>query len=76
MTNSRIELRTRARKLKGLLNLLADDICTLNSDAEDYDLVCLPESIADVKETLQMFADGIVELEYVLYLTNQKCSRK
>lgn len=74
--NSRIELRTRARKLKGLLNLLADDICTLNSDAEDYDLVCLPESITDVKETLQMFADGIVELEYVLYLTNQKRSRK
>ena len=74
--NSRIELRTRARKLKGLLNLLADDICTLNSDAEDYDLICLPESITDVKETLQMFADGIVELEYVLYLTNQKRSRK
>lgn len=74
--NSRIELRTRARKLKGLLNLLADDIYTLNSDAEDYDLVCLPESITDVKETLQMFADGIVELEYVLYLTNQKRSRK
>lgn len=74
--NSRIELRTRARKLKGLLNLLVDDICTLNSDAEDYDLVCLPESINDVKETLQMFADGIVELEYVLYLTNQKRSRK
>lgn len=74
--NSRIELRTRARKLKGLLNLLADDIYTLNSDAEDYDLVCLPESITDVKETLQMFADGIVELEYVLYLTTQKRSRK
>ena len=74
--NSRIELRTRARKLKGLLNLLVDDICTLNSDAENYDLVCLPESITDVKETLQMFADGIVELEYVLYLTNQKRSRK
>lgn len=74
--NSRIELRTRARKLKGLLNLLADDIYTLNSDAEDYDLVCLPESITDVKETLQMFADGIVEFEYVLYLTTQKRSRK
>lgn len=73
--NTRIELRTRARKLKGLLNLLADDIYNLNSDAEDYDLVCLPESINDVKETLQMFADGLVELEYVLYLSNQKRSR-
>lgn len=73
--NPRVELRTKARKLKGLMNLLADDIYHLNSDAEDYDLVCLPESIHDVKETLQMFMDGVIELEYVLYLVNQKRSR-
>ena len=73
--NLRIELRTKARKLKGLMNLLTDDIHNLNSDAEDYDLVYLPESITDVKETLQMFMDGIIELEYVLYLVNQKHSR-
>ena len=75
MMNSRVEIRTKARKLKGLLNLLADDICTLNNDAEDYDLMCLTESIRDVKETLQMFTDGITELEYTLYLINQKRSR-
>lgn len=74
--NSRIEIRTKARKLKGLMNLLADDIYHLNADAEDYDLMCLPETIKDVKETLQMFTDGIVELEYALYLSTQKRSRE
>lgn len=73
--NSRVELRTRARKLKGLMNLLADDICHLNADAEDHDLLCLVESINDVKETIQMFTDGIVELEYALYLASQRQSR-
>lgn len=73
--NSRVELRTRARKLKGLMNLLADDIYHLNADAEDHDLICLVESIHDVKETLQMFMDGIVELEYALYLAGQRQSR-
>lgn len=75
MMNSRVELRTRARKLKGLMNLLADDIRNLNADADDHDLLCLVESIQDVKETLQMFTDGIVELEYALYLSSQKQSR-
>jgi hypothetical protein len=73
--NSRVELRTKARKLKGLMNLLADDIRNLNADAEDHDLLCLVESIQDVKETLQMFTDGIVEIEYSLYLAGQRQSR-
>lgn len=74
--NARIEIRTRARKMRGLLNLLTDDIYHLNVDAEDYDLVCLPESIKDVRTTLQMLTDEIVELEYALYLIEQKHSRK
>lgn len=73
--NSRVELRTKARKLKGLMNLLADDIRNLNVDAEDHDLLCLVESIQDVKETIQMFTDSIVELEYALYLASQRQSR-
>lgn len=73
--NSRIEIRTKARKMRGLLNLLTDDIYHLNADAEDYDLVCLPESIKDVRSTLQMLTDEIVELEYTLYLTEQNRSR-
>lgn len=73
--NSRVELRTKARNLKGLLNLLVDDIYHLNADAEDYDLMCLVESIRDTKETLRMFTDGVVELEYALYLASQRQSR-
>ena len=45
--NSRVELRTKARKLKGLMNLLADDIRNLNADAEDHDLLCLVVSTAE-----------------------------
>ena len=73
--NSRVEIRSKARKLKGLTNLLLDDIHHLITDAEDYDLICLVESIHDMKETLQMFTDGVVELEYALYLANQRQPR-
>lgn len=72
----RVEMRQRARRLKGLLNLLTDDIYHVNADASDFDLLCLEESINDAKSTLQMFTDGITELEYTLYLSNQKRSRK
>lgn len=72
----RINIRKQARRLRGLLNLLTDDIFHVNADAEDYDLVCLTESISDVKETLQLFTDGITELEYSLYLSKQERSRE
>lgn len=72
---TRIEVRTKARKIRGLMNLLTDDVYHLNVDAEDYDLTCLPESIKDVRDTLQMLTDEIVELEYMLYLNESKHSR-
>ena len=71
----RVEMRQRARRLKGVLNLLTDDIYHVNADASDFDLLCLGESINDTKNTLQMLADGITELEYTLYLSNQKQAR-
>ena len=72
----RVEMRTKSRRLKGLLNLLTDDVFHINSDSEDFDLVCLEESINDAKETLQMFVDGVTELEYVLYLSKNDRSRE
>ena len=72
----RINMRKQARRLRGLLNLLTDDIYHVNADADDYDLVCLTESISDIKETLQLFTDGITELEYSLYLSKQERSRE
>lgn len=71
----RVDMRQKARRLKGLLNLLTDDIYHINADASDFDLLCLEESINDAKSTLQMFTDGVTELEYTLYLSNQKRSR-
>lgn len=72
----RVEMRQRARRLKGLLNLLTDDIYHVNADACDFDLLCLGESLNDTKNTLQMLIDGTTELEYTLYLSNQKHSRE
>lgn len=71
----RMEMRQKARKLRGLLNLLTDDIYHVNADAKDFDLVCLSESLTDTKNTLQMFIDSATELEYILYLSNQARSR-
>ena len=71
----RVEMRQKARRLRGLLNLLSDDIYHVNADATDFDLLCLSESINDTKNTLQMLLDGTTELEYTLYLSNQKYTR-
>ena len=71
----RIEMRQKARRLRGLLNLLTDDIYHVNVDAKDFDLLCLNESINDTKNTLQMLVDGTTELEYILYLSNKEYSR-
>lgn len=72
----RIEMRQKARKLRGLLNLLSDDIYHVNEDAKDFDLICLNESLNDTKSTLQMLVDSATELEYTLYLSKQEYSRK
>jgi hypothetical protein len=72
----RIEMRQKARKLRGLLNLLTDDIYHVNEDAKDFDLICLNESLTDTKNTLQMLIDSTVDLEYTLYLSQQEYSRQ
>lgn len=71
----RIDMRQHARRLRGLLALLSDDIRHVNADARDFDLTSLSESINDVKSTLQMLIDCAVELDYTLYLSNQEYSR-
>lgn len=71
----RMEMRQKARRLRGLLNLLTDDIYHVNADAKDFDLMCLDQSLKDTKNTLQMLIDGTTELEYIMYLSNQARSR-
>jgi hypothetical protein len=71
----RIDMKKKARRVRGLLNLLTDDVYHVSSDADDFDLLCLEESINDTKETLQMIIDAVTELEYDLYLAKAHDSR-
>ena len=71
----RIDMKKKARRVRGLLNLLTDDIYHVKADADDFDLLCLEESISDTKETLQLLIDGITELEYDLYLAKAHDTR-
>lgn len=68
MKNFKANIKKRARMNAGLLNLLRDDMDHLRADADDFDLLCLEESVRDAKSTLQMFVDNVTEIEYMLYL--------
>ena len=75
MNNVKTNIKKRARMNAGLLNLLRDDVDNLRADADDFDLICLEESVRDAKSTIQMLTDNIVEIEYMLYLvkSNDAC---
>ena len=75
MKNVKIAMRTKARNISGLVNLLKDDAVNLSADTNDFDLISLEESIRDAKSTLQMLADNVTELEYSLYLYKRGASR-
>lgn len=68
----KLKMRKRARIASGIVNLLQDDVDHLRTDTNDFDLVCLAESIKDTKATLQMLIDNVTEIEYMLYLINSK----
>lgn len=68
MKNFKANIKKRARMNAGLLNLLRDDVDHLRADADDFDLLCLEESVRNAKSTLQMFVDNVTEIEYMLYL--------
>lgn len=75
MKNVKIAMRTKARNISGLVNLLKDDAVNLSADTNDFDLISLEESIRDAKSTLQMLTDNVTELEYSLYLCKRGASR-
>ena len=66
--NIKMDMKKRARIAMGILNLLRDDINQVRVDANDFDMVCLAESVRDAKLTLQMLVDNVTEIEYMLYL--------
>lgn len=71
----KINMKKRARIASGIVNLLRDDVDHIKADTNDFDLICLEESLRDVKDTIRMLTDNITEIEYMLYLVNSKESR-
>ena len=72
MSKLKHDMRKRARVAMGMTTLLQDDINQIRADANDFDLVCLEESIKDAKSTLQMLIDNVTEIEYMLYLARTR----
>ena len=68
----KVNMKKRAKIVSGMVNLLRDDVEYLKADANDFDVLCLEESIKDTKATLQMLTDNVKEIEYLLYLANSK----
>lgn len=73
-TNVKTDMKKRAKITAGMLNLLGDDVNQLQADANDFDIICLEESIKDTKMTLQMLVDNVTEMEYMLYLVKSQQS--
>ena len=65
-------IKTRARLLRGLANVLQVDADYIWSDSNSNDGVCLNESIREAKVTLQQVTDCLTELEYMLYLMKRE----
>lgn len=72
MKQAKFEMRSKARTIKGLVNVLQSDAEYVYTDVEDYDIVSLGESMREMKDTMQYLIDSITELEYALYLAKAK----
>ena len=75
MQKIKLDMKKKAQTIRGLVNLLKDDADYICVDANDFDLIGLGESIPEVKDTIQILIDNVMELEYYLYLCNQRESR-
>ena len=68
----KLDMKRKAQMIRGLVNLLKDDADYICADANDFDLIGLGESIPEVKDTIQILIDNVMELEYYLYLASQR----
>lgn len=72
MCDIKKEIKERARLTRVLANALGHDSEYIYLDAENYDLICLGESIKETKDTIQKMIDNVMELEYLLYLIKKE----
>ena len=68
ISEQRVEMRKKARAIRGIATVLQDDAEYIHADAESFDLVSLTEAIREAKDTVNLLIDHIVELEYLVYL--------
>ena len=76
MNDIKRELKERARSARGLVNGLVCDMEYIHTDASNFDLICLGESLREAKDMVQKLTDNLKELEYLLYLIKREDSRK
>lgn len=76
MSDVKKEMKDRARLARGLANALGYDVEYVYTDVENFDLICMTESIRETRDTLQKLVDNMKELEYLLYLVKKQESRE
>ena len=69
--DNKMAMRGNARLIKGLVNLLLDDVEQIYADIDSYDIDGLEEAIREAKRTTQRLNDSIIDLEYCLYQAKQ-----
>lgn len=67
--DTKLDIRRKARMIRGTTNLLVNDVSYICSDADDFDLIGLGESIPEFKETIEQLIDHVADLEYAVYLS-------
>ncbi len=70
--DAKMDMRRKARMIRGTINLLVDDASYICADADDFDLVGLRESIPEAKATVERLIDHIADLEYAVYLSTHE----
>lgn len=68
MNETKREMKLRARLMKGLVNALKSDVDYICADVNNFDVICMSESLREARDTTQRMVDSITELEYLLYL--------
>ena len=72
MCDIKREMKVRARLTRGLANALQSDADYIYSDVNNFDVLCMSESLKEAKDTLQKITANIAELEYLFELTRKE----
>ena len=76
MCDIKKELRDRARLLRGLANALGYDAEYVFIDVENFDLICLKESMQETNETIQKLSANLNEMQYLIHLVQRRETRE